>query len=343
MASRCQTRPEPVAQSDTIASRTDLLQPILAGAGVVLVVLAGWVDPHGLGFAAERTAVPFLTLAVVIAGGAIAERLGVFRLLANMVLSDKLPTFMAVVSVLTFTAVVGGVVNLDVAAVVAPPLAIRVAAQKGLSPARLVVSTALTANATSFLLPSSNLTNLLVLDRSSIPVAEYFREGWAAWLLVTVLTVGCLALLNRGSSPGLAVPSGPSTKRRALVPTILDLLLMFVIASSIRALLAGGLALHGGFLAQFAVGSLLAAAVNNLPAAAAVQTSASGVPWAAILSMAMGPNLLVTGSVASIICRRSALDHGVRFESVAFSVLGAIMLPVQFVAACAGLQLARLG
>jgi len=301
------------------------------------------LDLRGLGFAAERTAAPFLTLAVVIAAGAIAERLGVFRLLARVVLSDKLPSLMAVVSVLGFTAVVGGAINLDVAAVVAPPLAIRVAARKGLSSARLVVSTALTANATSFLLPSANLTNLLVLDRSSIPVAEYLREGWAAWLLVTVLTVGCLALMNRGSSLGVALPSGPSTRRRALVPTIVDLLLMFVIASSIRALLAGGLALHGGFVAQFAVGSLLAAAVNNLPAAAAVQTAGSGVPWAAIWSMAMGPNLLVTGSVASIICRRIALDHGVRFESLRFSVLGAVMLPLQFVAACAGVQLVKLG
>jgi Na+/H+ antiporter NhaD/arsenite permease-like protein len=269
--------------------------------------------------------------------------LGVFRLLARVVLSDKLPSPMAVVSVLTFTAVVGGVINLDVAAVVAPPLAMRVAARKGLSSARLVVSTALTANATSFLLPSSNLTNLLVLDRSSIPVAEYFREGWAAWLLVSVVTVGCLALLNRESSHSLALLPGPSTTRRALVPTIVDLLLMFVIASSIRALLAGGLALHGGFVAQFAVGTLLAAGVNNLPAAAAVHTAASGVPWAAIWSMAMGPNLLVTGSVASIICRRSALDHGIRFESVTFSVLGAVMLPLQFVAACVGLQLVGLG
>jgi hypothetical protein len=147
MPSRCQVRPESVGQSDTIASRTDVLQPILAGAGVVLVVLAGWLDLNGLGLAAERTAAPFLTLAVVIAAGAIAERFGVFRLLARVVLSDKLPSLVAVVSVLTFTAVVGGAINLDVAAVVAPPLAIRVAARKGLSSARLVVSTALTARA----------------------------------------------------------------------------------------------------------------------------------------------------------------------------------------------------
>jgi len=117
---------------------------------------------------------------------------------------------------------------------------------------------------------------------------------------------------------------------------------MFVIASAIRALLGGGLTLHGGFVAQVVVGSLLAAGANNLPAAAAVQTAANGVPWAAIWSLAMGPNLLVTGSVASIICRRGALDYGVRFESVTFSVLGAVLLPLQFLAACAGLQLVRL-
>ena len=343
MASRCQARPESVTERDTIASRRDLLRPVLASAGLVLVALAGWVDLLSLASAAERTAGPFLTLAVVIGGGAIADRLGLFRLLARVVLSDKVPGLMASASVLTFTAVVSGVVNLDVAAVVAPPLAIRVAARKGLNAGRLVVATAITANATSFLLPTSNLTSLLVLNRSSIGALEYIREGWIAWLLVTVLTVGCLALLNRRSEHGPTAPSPRSAPARPIVPTILDLLLMFVIASAIRALLGGGLTLHGGFVAQVFVGSLLAAGVNNLPAAAAVQTAANGVPWAAIWSMAMGPNLLVTGSVASIICRRTALDHGVRFESGTFSLLGAAMLPLQFLAACAGLALVRLG
>ena len=342
MASRCQTRPESDGQGDKVSSHTDLLQPILAGAGLVLVILAGWVNLRGVGPAAERTAAPFLTLAVVIAVGAISDRLGVFRFLAKAVLSDKLPSLIASMSVLAFTAVISGALNLDVAAVVAPPLAVRVATLKGLNSARLVVSTALVANATSFLLPSSNLTNLLVLDQSSIAVIEYVREDWVAWLLVTVLTVGWLALLNKPSTRGSTAVSPQPTPHRALVPTILDLLLMFVIASAIRALLSGGLTLHGGFLAQFVVGSLFAAAANNLPAAAALHTTASGVPWAAIWSMAMGPNLLVTGSVASIICRRIALGYGVRFESSTFSLLGTLMLPIQFLVACDGLQLVRL-
>lgn len=336
-------RPGSVAERDTIASRTDLLRPVLAGAGLVLLTLAGWVDLHGLGTAMERTAPPFLTLAVVIAGGAFADRLGVFRLLARVVLSERVPALVASASVLTFTAVVSGAVNLDVAAVVAPPLAIRVAARKGLDAGRLVVATALTANATSFLLPTSNLTTLLVLDRSSIPALEYIRQGWAAWLLVTALTVGCLALLNRRSTSEQVAPSERVVTTMPIVPTILDLLPMFVIASAIRALLGAGISFHGGFVTQFVVGSLLAAGANNLPAAAAVRTAATSTPWAAIWAMAIGPNLLITGSVASIICRRIALDLGVRFESGRFSVLGGAMLPLQFLAACAGLALVRMG
>ena len=342
MALHCSSRPEPTGECDTIASHPDLLRPILWSAGVVLVGLAASLDRNSLVTAAERTAPPFLTLALVIAGGAIADRLGAFRLLSRVVLSEKLPALLASASVLTFTALISAAVNLDVAAVVAPPLAVRVAARRGLNAARLVVATALTANATSFLLPTSNLTNLLVLDRSPIPALEYVREGWAAWLLVTLLTVGCLALLTRGSTNAPKGPAPRSAAARPIVPTILDLLPMFVIASAIRGLLAGGLTLHGGFVAQFVVASLLAAGANNLPAAAALGAPATAVPWAAIWAMAMGPNLLITGSVASIICRRVSLDLGVRFESGTFSVLGAAMLPLQFLAAWAGLTLLRL-
>lgn len=285
---------------------------------------------------------PFLTLALVITVGTIADRLGFFRLLAGVVLSEKIPAVLVLASVLTFTAVISGAVNLDVAAVVAPPLAVRVAVERGFNPARLVVATALTANATSFLLPTSNLTNLLVLDRSQITVLEYLREGWIAWLFVTLLTIGWLTLLIRGFARGRRAPSQLSKAGRPMVPTILDLLPMFIIASAIRALLGAGLTLHGGLPMQFVLGSLLAAGVNNLPAAAAVGTPTAAVPWAAIWAMALGPNLLITGSVATIICRRVSRDLGVRFESGTFSILGAAMLPFQFLAACAGLALTHL-
>ena len=341
MASQDSARPQSIAERDTIASRRDLLRPILWSLGLLLLALGASGDRSSLVTAAVRTAPPFLTLAVVVGAGAVAERWGVFRLVARAVLSKKVPALVAATGVLTFTAILSGGVNLDVAAVVALPIGIQVAAQRGLNAARLVVATALTANATSFLLPTSNLTNLLVLDRSPISAPEYVRQGWAAWVLVTILTVGCLVLVIWRSPKSLQELPSRSMAARPIVPTILDLLPMFLIASAIRALLGGGLTLHGSFVAQFAAGTLFAAVANNLPAAAAVAIPSLEVPWAAILAMAMGPNLLITGSIASIICRRIALDLGVRFESGTFSALGAAMLPLQLLAALAGLALMR--
>ena len=79
---------------------------------------------------------------------------------------------------------------------------------------------------------------------------------------------------------------------------------MFLLASAIRALLGTGLALHGSFPRQLTTGALLAAAVNNLPAAAAILPAGTPGPWAAILATTIGPDLLIAGSVATLITRR---------------------------------------
>lgn len=337
-----QARPNDTHRHDTIASRRDLLRPVLWGAAIILAGLAAHQGRGSLVTAAIRTAPPFLTLAGLIAAGSIAERLGAFGLVTRFIFSDRLPALGACAGLLGFTALISAGINLDVAAVVAPPLAIQVAAQRGLDAGRLAVATALTANATSFLLPSSNLTSLLVLDGSPISTFEFARQGWMAWLLVTVLTIGCLVLWVRRATRTRARSTPPAAIPRPIVPAVLDLFPMFLIASAIRALLGVGLSLHGGLITQFLQGSLLAAAVNNLPAAAAVGATSTAVPWAAIWSMAMGPNLLITGSVASLICRRIALDRGIVFDSKAFSLLGATMLPLQFVVAWTGLNLAGL-
>jgi Na+/H+ antiporter NhaD/arsenite permease-like protein len=118
---------------------------------------------------------------------------------------------------------------------------------------------------------------------------------------------------------------------------LLDLPALFVGASAIRALLGAGLAVHGGFVGETGRLSVLAAGVDNLPAAAAVHAIGAAPRWAAILSMAIGPNLLVTGSLATLICRRIARDGGVEIGAVRFSVLGLAAAPVQLAAAAASL------
>jgi len=238
-------------------------------------------------------------------------------------------------AVLAFTAILSGLVNLDVAVVVAMPVALRVAQHRGLPGGWLAIATALTANATSFLLPTSNLTTLLVLSRSPISCWTYLRESWAAWLGVSALTVVGLALVLSGRPSSVAKAVGD---RGASIGAVLDLMPMFACATAIRALLGAELVLHGGFAWQAAVGTLLAAGVNNLPAAAAVHAIGDSGLWAAILAMAIGPNILLTGSVATLICRRIARDRGVRLGAARLSLLGMAVTPLQILVAVAGLH-----
>ena len=61
--------------------------------------------------------------------------------------------------------------------------------------------------------------------------------------------------------------------------------------------------------------------------------------WAAILATAIGPNLIITGSVATVICRRVTGDAGAPFKARLFTVTGAAFLPAQLAAAILGLHL----
>src|SRR5207249_10722596 len=115
--------------------------------------------------------------------------------------------------------------------------------------------------------------------------------AWAAVLSVTVPAL--TGLLARAGPPSTARQRHGAVSARALW----DLVPMFLAATAIRTLLAGGIQLRGHFLQQASLGSLLAASVNNLPAAAALHTTSVGAAWAGVLAMAIGPNLVITGSV----------------------------------------------
>lgn len=337
MSEFARARPAPPVEGDGVASRRDRLRLILWIAAAAISA-AAVVSVTGQLEAAARGTVPsFVALAAVIGAGAGASRLGVFRGANRIVGSERLPARLAPVAVLTFTALVSGLVNLDVAAVVAPSTAIWVARRRRFQPGPMVVATALTCNATSFLLPTANVTNLLVIARSSIGLGLYLRDTWAAWALVTALTVASLSLAARRSPARRISDQREPDPRVPLLPVLLDLLPMLVIATAVRALLSGGLPLLSGPAIAFFEASLMAAVGNNLPVAAAIAPAGGTAMWVAVWAMAMGPNLLVTGSVASLICRRTALEQGFPFDLWRFSLLGAVLLPLQFAAAYAGL------
>jgi arsenical pump membrane protein len=318
------------------SSSQDVLRWIIWTAGVSTATAAAALHADRFGAAAMETVGPFLTLAVVLAVGVVADRAGAFAHIARVLVPDGASARLSIAAVLMFTALVGGLINLDVAVVVAVPIALGVARQKRVRASELAVAVALTANATSFLLPTSNLTNLLVLNRSPMAPSTYLAQSWLAWLLVSTFTVGVLtAIVGRHE---VEQPVTVPAQSRGL-GVILDLFPMFLAASAIRAFLGTGWLLHGGFLRDVVSGSLLAAAVNNLPAAAAVTAPGATARWAAVLAMAIGPNLLLTGSVATLICRRMARTGHAGFRTGVFTVVGAALLPAQILLAFAGLTL----
>jgi Na+/H+ antiporter NhaD/arsenite permease-like protein len=103
------------------------------------------------------------------------------------------------VLVLTWVFVLAALTNLDVAVVAATRLALVVAADRGFDGALFALAVAEVANAGSILLPTANLTTLLVLGSAGAGDASYLRQAWLAWLLVGAVTVAVLGRLTRRS------------------------------------------------------------------------------------------------------------------------------------------------
>lgn len=321
--------------SAKITSPRDRLPVVLWTAAVILLAVAACWRPQAVLPAARATLGPFATLAAIIVGSVLADRLGAFRALARLLVRDQAPRAVAAGSVLTFTALLSGLVNLDVAVVVAMPVALRAAGRHDIPAGRLTAAVAITANAASFLLPTANITSLLLLGRAPLSALAYLRSSWLAWLLVIAITAGLLSAWLAHAGPGPA----RATRDRPSVRTVLDLMPMFLAASAIRALLAQGVALHTSFAGQLAGSAALAAGLNNLPAAAALHPVGPAGLWAAILAAAIGPDLLITGSVATLICRRIARQAGATLSAWKFTAIGAALVPVQLGAATLGLYL----
>jgi arsenical pump membrane protein len=291
--------------------------------------------PHAAATAATATARPFATLAAIILASALAGRIGAFAILARALIPARGAKTFAAAAILVFTALLSALINLDVAVVVAMPVALQAAHRQRLPTGRLAVAVAMTANAASFLLPTSNITNLLLLSRVPASTPAYLSHSWLPWILVTAITLTPLALWagTTATSPAHAVTAGPPARA---VP---DLVPMFLLASAIRALLGTGLALHGSYTSQLAREALLAATINNLPAAAAILPAGTPGLWAAILATTIGPGLLVTGSVATLITRRIARDGNTRLSAWQFTAIGLALVPAQLAAATLGLHL----
>ncbi|GEM_PF-1664486 len=310
-------------------STTDRLRLSIWAAAALLMVTAR-IRSGDIVAALSADAPPFLILAAVILLGLLADQLGLIRLLSRLIVPAHASPRRLALGVLCLTGLLSGLVNIDVAVVIAIPMA-SARTRGGL----MAEAIALTANSASFLLPSSNVTTLLVLSRTPLSPTGFIEMSWLAWTVVLILTVSCLSFLLRPGAESLNAP-----REANLLALLADLLPLYLAASAIRGMLVHGLGLGGSFVTQFLFASVLAAALDNLPAASVIHAHGVAGHWAAILGLAMGPNLLVTGSLATVLCRRLALDRGAGFSAWRFSALGLFLLPIQALTAASFLHVA---
>lgn len=205
-----------------------------------------------------------------------------------------------------------------------------------------------------------------------MPDAPFFRWSLAI-LLAVVLLLLAAGILNWPfwwiSVPGAALLGGVALHRRWLSSgsvrgTVAWELPPFVVAMYVvvagvyRALepalvplaestaqLSGPLALSGATV----IATVGANAVNNLPFSLAAIQFLQGVPsdvaapsgrsirdalaYGTLLGVNLGPNLTVSGSLATMLCLASARRQGIRITPMAFTRTGALVTPPMLLAA----------
>ena len=168
----------------------------------------------------------------------------------------------------------------------------------------------------------------------------------AAIVLVVVLRSPALPVAAVGvAAAGIRLAAGRDQPRRVLdvlgAPVLLGL---FGIAVALGAL---GRAWSGptmalshldswGTAGAAAVSSVL---VNNLPAASLLAARAPSHPFALLIGLNLGPNLLATGSLAWVLWLRAARTAGAQPSIAKASRLGALAVPLSMAAALGALAL----
>jgi arsenical pump membrane protein len=165
-----------------------------------------------------------------------------------------------------------------------------------------------------------------------------------------LLAAGLIVALHNAALPVLAVGlmllgwrthGGELSPRESLawldIPTLAGLLgLAVALGTLARASAFPADLLHSpGTLGTAAIAALSSVAVNNLPAAVLLSSTAHLPTSALLLGLNVGPNLAVTGSLAVMLWWRSAAAAGARPSVLAYSRQGLVLAPLALLGALA--------
>lgn len=257
---------------------------VVAAAIAVAALVVGIVPPSAFGDALDALASPLVFLLLAVPLAVALDEVGFFASAAALVDGGRhlrlgLWGLAAAVTVLF---------NLDAAVVLLTPLYIRVAARHREDPVALAFIPALMASLASTVLPVSNLTNLIVVDRIDVGAIEFLTR--AAPSAVAAVVVGWFAYRRTFPARREEAPHSDVVDRRALRIGVLVtawLLVGFTVgerlgvpAWAVTAVALLGLTLLTGRLAWRAVPlgpAVLALALGTLAVAAAPSLHLDGL------------------------------------------------------------------
>ncbi|NUS74209.1 MAG: arsenic transporter [Corynebacteriales bacterium] len=159
----------------------------------ILCVLTGALPASEAMETGQRIAPLLLFLGTVIIFAELLAKAGVFATVAVWIArlaggSRKLLFLLCVV----FASLTTIFLNLDTTAVLLTPVMLVLAQQIGVSGVPLAMTTVWLANTASLLLPVSNLTNLLAMNRLGLSTLEFASRMWVPQLVAIVVSAGLL-------------------------------------------------------------------------------------------------------------------------------------------------------
>jgi arsenical pump membrane protein len=265
---------------------------LVAGSAGLLVVATGLVTVDEVGDTLDRLAPKLAFLAAVFVVAEVAREAGVFRAAGEWMGQRGRSSRGLVVAVSAVAVLVTVLMSLDATAVLFTPVVVLLVAQRDVSSDPPLLATAQLANASSSLLPVSNLTNLLVFSATGLSFG-----GFALRMALPTLAASSVVV-------GTALRSDRRTELpecEAHEPITLDGFAWFVV----------------GAIAAVTVAFFVGSALGIAPAWVAVG-GAAVVAAVALSRREASPNTLLRAAapgfllfvVALAVVVQAAVDHG---------------------------------
>jgi arsenical pump membrane protein len=165
----------------------------LAAVGLGALVAAVGTNASQAQSAASQDWPPFVLVAGLLLIGLVADDDGLFAAAGSQIARATGSGPILFVGVALIVGIVTSILNLDTAVAFLTPVLVYTARSRGGGEAPLLYGSLMLANASSLLLPGSNLTNLIVLGHLHLSGGSFAARTWASAIAAFVVTAAVIA------------------------------------------------------------------------------------------------------------------------------------------------------